>query len=288
MNRFGNRTRYVSIFAAIALLALPAVAVEGEGDPEILQMMHDINAELEALGLGIAIEEIELYTTGNGRPSNRIHQSGTRWVAGDPRRLAQGDDITYIVDQALGGTTSGVGAAATEVAIDSSMTTWNNIKCLKKVNLVKRADDGADHTIFDFFFGAGGFGNPFAADIVSAGWFPPGFFLAVTGSPNVLAFSVSFIFTSGGQPTDINGDNYIDRALNEVYYNDGFNWGINAGPPQFDVETVAAHENGHSLGIGHFGPPPAALMNPFYAGINQAPDAVDEAGMCTLWSRWPN
>jgi hypothetical protein len=34
---------------------------------------------------------------------------------------------------------------------------------------------------------------------------------------------VSFIFTDDdGNPTDINGDNQLDTALNEVYYNNTF------------------------------------------------------------------
>jgi Matrixin len=109
---------------------------------------------------------------------------------------------------------------------------------------------------------------------------------------------VTFIFVDDdGNPTDINGDNRLDTALNEVYYNNTFGqagtdranrpWGINVAPPGIDVETVALHENGHSLGVGHFGPPPAALMNPVYAGIRQSPFAVDSAGMCTIWASWP-
>ena len=109
---------------------------------------------------------------------------------------------------------------------------------------------------------------------------------------------MSFIFTDdNGVPTDINGDNYLDTALNEVYYNDNFGnpagdragnpWGINILLPGIDVETVALHENGHSLGVGHFGPPPAAVMNPVYAGIRHAPYPVDQAGMSSLWRSWP-
>jgi hypothetical protein len=181
------------------------------------------------------------------------------------------------------------------------MTTWEGDSCFQKVNIVKRADGGADPDIFDFFFGFGGFGNPFLADIVSAGWLPRAYFEAVGGpggGRGILAFSVTFIFVSGGVPTDINGDNYLDTALNEVYYNDTFGdpgndragnpWGINVALPGIDVETVALHENGHSLGIGHFGPPPAAVLNPRYAGIRQSPLPADHAGMCTIWSRWPN
>ena len=110
---------------------------------------------------------------------------------------------------------------------------------------------------------------------------------------------MTFIFTEeDGTPTDINGDQYLDTALNEVYYNNTFGqagtdradrpWAIDGPPPAIDVETVALHENGHSLELGHFGPPPSAVMNPVYAGINQDPDASDHAGMCAVWGSWPN
>ena len=91
---------------------------------------------------------------------------------------------------------------------------------------MKRADSGADPDIFDSFFGFGGFGDPFLADIVEAGWLPPAFFEAAGGpggGNGILAFSVTFIFTDDfGNPTDINNDHYLDTALNEVYYNDNF------------------------------------------------------------------
>ncbi len=134
------------------------------------------------------------------------------------------------------------------------------------------------------------------ADIVNAGWWPKAFFEAVGGpggGDDILAFSVTFIFgfyddQGNFIPSDVNGDNYLDTALNEVYYNDGFNWGIDANLPQYDVETVALHENGHSLCIDHFGPPPAAVMNPVYAGINHEPYPADLAGMVAVWGSWPN
>ena len=109
---------------------------------------------------------------------------------------------------------------------------------------------------------------------------------------------MSFVFTDDdGNPTDVNGDNRLDTALNEVYYNDNFGdpggdragnpWRIEQPLPAIDVETVALHENGHSLGLGHFGPPPAAVLNPVYAGIRLSPLPVDSAGMCTVFGSWP-
>ncbi|MGH7493076.1 MAG: matrixin family metalloprotease [bacterium] len=270
--------------------------------PAVLALMHNINNQLAAQQLNVAVESIEFFTIGEGRPSNRVHQQEFRWVPNDPRRLAQGIDITYLVDQSDGATASGLTNAQTEGAIDRAMGTWQNEQALNKVDIVKRNDSGADPDIFDSFFGFGGFGDPFLADIVNAGWLPRAFFEAVGGpggGRGILAFSVTFIFTDdAGNPTDVNGDNRLDTALNEVYYNDNFGnpngdragnpWGINVVLPAIDVETVALHENGHSLGLGHFGPPPDAVLNPIYAGIRQSPLSPDQAGMDAVWASWPN
>ncbi len=288
----------------VAVLVLPtfSLAVAQEGDPALLAEMQRINTELRAMGLGIAVEQIEFFTIGQGRPANRIHAQEFRWVAGDPRRLADGDRITYLVDQSDGATLSGLTSAQTEGAIDRAMNTWQANRCFEKVDIVKRTDTGADPDIFDSFFGFGALGDPFLADITSAGWLPRAYFEAVGGpggGRGILAFSVTFIFVDDvtGVPTDINGDNRLDTALNEVYYNNTFGdpsndragnpWGINVALPGIDVQTVALHENGHSLGIGHFGPPPAAVLNPVYAGIRQSPRAIDSAGMCSVWASWP-
>ena len=288
--------------SALGSLLVPQRAAAQEGDPAVIARMQAINQQLRARGLGIAVEQIEFFTLGGGRPANRLHAQEFRWVAGDSRRNADGDKLTYLVDQSDGATASGLSSAQTEAAIDRALDTWQANRCFAKVDIVKRADSGEDPDIFDSFFGFGGLGNPFLADIVEAGWLPRAFFEAVGGpggGRGILAFSVTFVFTDPqtGAPTDINGDNRLDSALNEVYYNDNFGnpsgdragnpWGIDILLPGIDVETVALHENGHSLGIGHFGPPPAAVMNPVYAGIRHAPLAVDSAGMCSIYSSWP-
>jgi Matrixin len=284
----------------------------GTGDPAILALMKSANEKLRARGLHVAVEGIHYFTIGDARPSNRIHAQEFRWVPNDPRRVAQGDDITYLIATNRAKTASGLTAAQTTAAIQRGLATWSADEVLSKVDLIQRPYSGGDVTIFDELIDAaagtrfddfrGQAGNPFVADIVNAGWLPRAYF-ETAGGPGggrgILAFSVSFIFTNpDGTPTDINGDGRLDTALNEVYYNDTFGdpesdradrpWGIDAPPPGIDVETVALHENGHSLGVGHFGPPPDAVMNPVYAGIRHLPLSPDDASMSAVWSSWPN
>jgi hypothetical protein len=259
-----------------------------------------VNAQLAALGTGIALEQVEFYTQGPSRPLNRLHQRPFRWVAADARRLAQGDDITYLIDESDGATASGLSSADTTAALERSMRTWDAEECLQKVSLVRRPDTGADPDVFDFLLGFGDLGDPFVADVVAGGWMPRAFFEALVpgGGAGVLAASLTFVFTDAqGIPTDANGDNYLDTSSNEVYFNDNFGtpggdranapWQIDAAFG-IDVETIALHEHGHSLGIGHFGPPPEALMNPVFDGVlQQTPLPVDQAGMCAAWASWP-
>lgn len=284
------------ILLAIFVLSTTVISAQGAGT------LATVNAQLAAQGLNVRAEGLEFFTIGQARPSNRVHAQPFRWVPNDARRAADGTNITYLVDNRNGRTASGLSATETEGAIDRALSTWNGDACLSEVNIVKRSFHSGDVTIFDSFFGFGRSGNPFVADIVDAGWWPRDFFEAVGGpggGRGILAFSVSFIFVDdAGNPTDINGDGYLDTALNEVYFNDTFGdrkddragnpWGIDIQLPGIDVETVALHENGHSLGLGHFGPPPDAVMNPVYAGPRQSPLSADDAGMCAYWSSWPN
>lgn len=294
------------VLVAAALLFASGAQAGGLAEmsqEELTAWIQNANAQFDAAGVGYNIEAIEFFTIGNGRPSNRIHAQPFRWVAGDARRLAglfgPPNAITYHSDTDNNPLSPLLPFPLPEIG--SAMSTWDTAKCLKKVSVLANPTFGpavpnsvfGDTTIFDELFcpaadsGGPADGFPFASDIVHAGWYPAGCF-----GPFTLAFSVSFIFgtvtPSGFVPSDINGDNRLDTALNEVYYNDAFSWMTGAAPlPDIDVETVALHEAGHSLGVGHFGPPPSAIMNPIYAGANTSLAAADKAGMCSVWASWP-
>lgn len=268
-------------------LGVATAAVAQEGDATVLQLMNDLNDVLKPQWLDYRVEQIEFMTVGKGRPSARIHQRDFRWVSDDARRQADGDTLSYLVDPSWGeATSSGVSRAATEAAIDRAMARWVGSSCLGP-GVVKRPYPGGDVTVFDFFLDRGGFGEPFAADIVHAGWLSEDSGLM---APDVLGISVTFIFVdpATGEPTDVDGDDRMDTALNEIYYNDRFHWSLSGGGETgtFDVETVALHESGHAFSVGHFGSPPEAVMNPVYDGVRRKLYPMDHAGLCTAWGSW--
>lgn len=219
------------------------------------------------------------------------------WVPGDPRREGR-TTITYLVDQSDGATDDGLTNADTEPAIDRAMDTWASRTCSDGLVIVKLEDDGSDPDAVDFFLGFGGLGGNFVRpfvtdDIVHAGWVPEG----ILGENTIgVTFTFQFVDPDTGEPTDIDNDGKIDAAFREIYYNDAFDWAIDAN---IDVETVALHEAGHGLSQGHFGAAflteangklhfsPLALMNAAYSGVRQSLLGTDEAGHCSIWGAWP-
>lgn len=279
---------------ALALFAPASLpAQEGEGDSYLLAAINDWNdvlraewMDLRAEWMDLRVQQVDVLTVGQGRASARLHRQPFRWVAGDPRREAEGTSLTYAVDTA--DLAASLDPAAAEAAIKRAMRTWAADGCLQKVALSSRPLDGADADIFDFRYGFGERGNYRKADIVHAGFLPAEFFEMVTGpggGETVVALSVTFIYVDPtGRPSDADNDGYLDTAHNEIYYNQAFSWAAGG----MDVESVALHEIGHSLGIGHIGPPPEAVMNPIYAGPGRNLHPIDHAALCSVWASWPH
>ncbi len=278
--------------AALLVLTTPAMlGAQGEGgNAYTLQAMHGFNGTLRSMWMDLRVEQIEILTVGRGRASVRIHRQPFRWVSGDERRQAQGERLTYLVDLEDVPSLDGLPAGAVEAAVDRAVQTWESQSCLRKVPIEKRPDDGGDPDLFDAAFGYGEPTDIRAADVVVAGWLPAPFFEAVvpSGGETVVALSVTFIFVGlDGEPTDADRNGYLDTAVSEIYFNDAFRWTVEGAAAQesLDVESVALHELGHSLGIGHINSS-EAVMSPVYAGVRTALTYQDHAALCTVWGSW--
>jgi hypothetical protein len=283
-----SRNAVVGLTALCALL-VPLASLAQEGDPYTLQTIGAANGVLKAQWMDMRIEQVEVFSIGQGHASARLHSQPYRWVAYDSRRAADGANLTYLIDAEHGSPTIGdLAAGQAEAAVDRAVATWGADSCLKKTGIEKRPYTGSDPTIFDAQLGFGGLGDWRSADVVVGGWMPPAFFEAVVpdGGKSVVALSVTFIFVGAdGQPTDVDGDGNMDTASNEIYFNAGFPWTAGGGKG-FDIQTVALHELGHSFGLGHLGPPPAAVMNPVYAGVRPALTPLDHSALCGVWGAW--
>lgn len=278
---------------------------------EDINSLDDINAKLAANGLNIEVAYAETVTPG-ATGSDAIGQTifandrekrlDAQWVAGDPRRNADGDNITQVTDQSFSFANMFNPQIPIngEPAIDASFDTWNDIKGAK-LDVIKLADTGA--TNYSNILGTGEPIDPIYADISTIGFLPGGIFDAVLGpgaSSSVLGVTFTFIWLDGvgGDPTDINNDGYEDVALKEIWYNDAFGWSTDG--TLTDVETVALHENGHALGFGHFGKvsvtnknnklhvSPRAVMNAFILGTQRDLLGTDKASYKSIYGSWPN
>lgn len=262
---------------------------------QIMAMMTTMNAGFEATGLDLRVDHADYLTSEDSGEigqtvffNDRAKQIGAHFVPGDPRRGGR-TNITFTVDQTEGAV-DGLTQAQTNAAIFRAMATWDSVNC-STIPINRVAAPAGDIGVVEFLSGLGG--SPvIAADIVHAGWLPGGLL-----PPNVIAVTFTFVFVSGGVPTDIDNNGKADTAFAETLYNDAFVWRINGN---IDVETVALHESGHALSQGHFGKAfltnsngkihfaPRAVMNAAYTGVQQEITGTDNGGHCSIWGSWPN
>lgn len=279
------KSRLLAVLATAILVLAPAALQGQQGDDGTVTIMLSGNEGLRAQGMDYVVQQIDFFNRDGSRASARNFQQEFRWVAGDARRGSSGPGLTFLLDGSWGErTASGIDRPAVEAAMSRAAGTWAGEPCLAGVPLVEVAHDGSgDVTVFDSLVSGGGFGDPFAADVVVAG-FPAG--MADFFGEDTLAFSVTFVFVDGaGEPTDIDGDLHLDTALNEIYLNPAMDWSLGAGGSGFDVETAALHELGHALALGHFSSPPQSVMSPVYSGVSRDLRAIDRAALCVVHGR---
>jgi len=138
-------------------------------------------------------------------------------------------------------------------AIEQALALWSSVTTLR---FTRVALSDSPNLIIRFAAGDHGDGNAFdgASGVLAHAFFPP-------VPPNA--------------PEPIQGDAHFDEAET---------WTV-AIPPAggaFDLVTVAAHEFGHSLGLGH-STVAGALMEPFYGGPHRFLHSDDIAGIQAIY-----
>lgn len=295
--------RKLSVFAFLVLFVFSVSAQENELTVA-RQTIENTNAYLASLGSDVRIVKASFFMRGHGVPDFRALRTGLKW----PYR-----NLTYVINGSE--MTSDVPAAGAAAAITTAYNTWNAVPHAG-ISTTQIPDDGTNFDLLDGTFHpvtgqcltlldltSPNF-NPVTgvlsteADIVVGGWRPPSYFSSCFGSTSILG--ITLILGSG----DVNGDNYTDTLYAEQFYNEGFTWVLNGAQflgPTEDIETVVLHENGHALGLDHFGGPnpnepfklqpngkvfdPEAVMNPFYlGGEKRSPFPTDIAGLRALFS----
>jgi len=296
-----SRTRFALVFLSIIGLVV-ATGAFAQDEPVYNAELAALNDQLALMGVSFELATAEYVTTAEGPDfGNTVlakdvgnKQLAHHFVPFDPRRAwsGPGSAITWINDTIDGNTASGLSSADTAGAIRSAMQTWEDVQC-SNLPLNDLGDIAADLGFVQFLLGYGG--SPFIfADVTHAGWLPPAFFdtVAPGGSTFILGVTFTFTFTGG----DSNGDGRSDTAFREIYYNNAAFWRIGRN---FDVETVALHEAGHSLSQEHFGKvsfkndgslqlSPEAVMNATYSAVRQELRGSDIGGHCSNWGSWPN
>ncbi|MDO1447179.1 hypothetical protein Q0590_12995 [Rhodocytophaga aerolata] len=292
------------------------------------QALASINSSLTKQKSRIRVLYAEYLTSPDGKQAGQIVYANdrqkrltTQWVPNDPNRFADGNNITYLVDKTYQTANKYNSAPDFNAApeIDAAMSTWNTSTNCSDLPIVKRTDNETTNPnyVLQLFASLGAFNglaflnelektpaNPFVADIVNTGFIPFEAFEGVFGpadAPFVLAVCWTLTFVDeNGQPLDADRDGYVDTALKEVWYNDGFAWSNTGAGNTIDVQTVALHENGHALEMGHFGKifetsangklhfAPRTVMNASYSGVQRQLDGSALGAHCSIFGSWPN
>ena len=115
-----------------------------------------------------------------------------------------------------------------------------------------------------------------------------------TSTTSNAQFQVNFVTGDHGDGFPFDGSgNILAHAFypqdGRIHFDDAESWALSHGGGNTDLQSVALHETGHSLGLRHSGNEDA-VMYAFYDGERRTPHEVDIKGMrsrspsdCPVW-----
>lgn len=286
------KQKWFGLFPLIALFVMLAVpqTVSAIDEDDVKAVLNTMNDQLAAAGEGFRVSKVEFSTYEQMGitvyANDREHQLDEHWLPYDPWRFGV-RDIYWAIDHV--DQTNDLPWADTVAAIGRAMNIWDSQSCAN-IPLTLVDDYGMDLGYVQWLMGMGGC-PCWLADITHAGWLPRIFFDIIGGpggGDSILGATFTLVWTA--RPNDV--------AFREIYWNDKFNFGVDIR--YFDIETIAAHEVGHGLSLGHIGMifrdagtghlqfAPRALMNAIYYDILQELLGTDVSSFCGIWSSWPN
>lgn len=184
-------------------------------------------------------------------------------------------------------------------SLNNAFATWEDVESAD-ISFIEKEDKGGDYDYWDKGWDKGE--DPqealpeldpgaelYFANIIIGGWLPQEYFESLETGGGTSILGVTWIFgflPQGGEPAGPNGfldadeDGFDDFAFCEIYFNDYFSWEVNGS--DYDIETVALHEIGHSLGLDHSSSPDA-VMYPDYQGLRQELSSDDITGISQLY-----